>query len=504
MSPERSGRSPTTARAGAAGRAVGLAGRGLAAQLGAVLLERPRPVGEQHAHRVRLGPRGEAAGPSAPGSRGLNTQIRPHSPASVLLALLEHGEWVGAEQLAAGELGSRPGIRQRTSRPSARVSLSGTPPPRATARRRSAAAGALAWHVRTPSKREASRSGVSSMRVWAGQYPGAAPGCARLAAPAARRRKCRAVRLLHTRRVCRVFSLVYDRLGRPAVLDTSDAGGRAHHARLDAPSARGGRRRPHGLHDGGDRRRRGPAGPGEEWSTEPTPARPRAGQAGAPRARSCSGDAEARCPTARQPLYGISRRAASSTGRSDRRSVTEAYRLLRDGGRALLMRPLRPANRARARGGVDAVPVDGGSTGRVSSAAVPRSVELVPSRAGLGPRTGAGPTRSPSAAASLPGALAPGAVGEPAERLGVPLAAASGWDTSRSGAAGAALFPLAACLAGRCERAAAGAREPMSVGSRTNTGRGGGRSASGPRDPSRARARPCGAPPAPTRSSAPR
>ena len=149
--------------------------------------------------------------------------------------------------------------------------------------------------------------------------------------------------------------------------------------------------------------------------------------------------------------------------------MTEAYRVLRDGGRALLIGPVRPANRAvRALAETWMLFPSTAEYRAWFERAGFADVELVPLapawyRSRRGPYAVAVSGRKPAPGRS------PAAVGEPAERLGAPLGRRE--RVRRLGRfalgslAGAAFLPLAACL-GRAG-AAAGAREPMSVGSRT-------------------------------------
>ena len=135
------------------------------------------------------------------------------------------------------------------------------------------------------------------------------------------------------------------------------------------------------------------------------------------------------------------------------RGVTEAYRVLRDGGRALLIGPVRPANRA-VRALAEAwmlFPSTAEYRGWFERAGF-ADVELVPLapawyRSRRGPYAVAVSGRKPAPGRS------PAVVGEPAERLGAPI---GGRERVRrlgrfalGSLAGAAFLPLAACLAAR-------------------------------------------------------
>ena len=144
------------------------------------------------------------------------------------------------------------------------------------------------------------------------------------------------------------------------------------------------------------------------------------------------------------------------------RGVAEAYRVLREGGRALLVGPVRPANRAvRALAETWMLFPSTAEYRAWFERAGFTDVELVPLAPGWyrsrrGPYAVAVSARKPASGPS------PAAVGEPAERLGAP--AAGGERVRRlarfalGSLAGAAFLPLAAVLAVRARLQERGAR----------------------------------------------
>src|SRR3954471_15119286 len=243
-------------------------------------------------------------------------------------------------------------MRQRTSRPSARVSVSRT----SSAARHSASApvaAVRACRVRTAGcGRKASRSGgVSSMLVWRRTYPagGTRPRQARRFGAPVRRVAGPLVRALQHKTEAywfyRVLSLVYDRWVNPLFWTPAMRAAALAHGALDAPDVRVVN-----------------VGAGTGFTTEgivravPAERVTMVDQSPHQLARARAKPALTICPK----LLGDAEALPFPDDRFDRyvsagsieywpdpqRGVAEAYRVLRAGGRALLVGPVRPANPA--------------------------------------------------------------------------------------------------------------------------------------------------------------